>query len=188
MGSDTAAIDVQPATPERWEDLVGLFERPGPRGGRQDTANCWCSVWRTTMRTREENKAALCERVSAGEQPGLLAYVDGEVAGWVSVAARERLPVLLRSPQYKPPDDDPDVWVVTCFHVDPRHRKQGLAGALLDAAIAHAAAGGATAIEAYPGDPPDYKGKLEWFLAAGFAPVREAGTRTVVRRDMESPG
>jgi GNAT superfamily N-acetyltransferase len=183
MPLDDRTVEVHAVDPQRWPDLEELFERPGPRGGRQDTANCWCSVWRTTMRSPEENKATLCQLVTDGRRPGLLAYRGDEPAGWVSVAPREDFPSLLRSQQFKPHDTDEGVWVITCFHVDRRHRGAGIAGTMLEAAIAHATRSGATAIEAYPADPPDYKGRLEWFLAAGFAPVREAGKRTVVRRD-----
>jgi hypothetical protein len=65
MGSAMPALDVHPVTPDRWDDLAELFERPGPRGGRQDTANCWCSVWRRTQRSAEENREALCGLVAA---------------------------------------------------------------------------------------------------------------------------
>lgn len=180
---DGNGVDVHPVTPERWDDLTALFERPGPRGGRQDTANCWCVVWRAPQREPEANRAVLCDLVEADEQPGLLAYRDGNPVGWVSVAPREQFPSLLRSTQFRPRDDDAGVFVITCFAVDRRSRGQGVGPALLAAAVEHAIARGATAVEAYPGDPPDYKGRLDWFLAFGFTPVREAGKRTVVRYD-----
>ncbi len=41
-----AVIEVQPVTPNRWNDLADLFERRGPRGGTPVTSNCWCMEWR----------------------------------------------------------------------------------------------------------------------------------------------
>lgn len=182
MGSvQDPQADIRVVAPERWDDLVTLFERPGPRGGRQDVGNCWCAIWRGPSRSPEENKQQLCDVVAAGDEPGLLAYRDGEPVGWVSVAAREHFPGLLRSTQFRPRDDDAGVHVITCFHVDRRERGQGVAGSLLDAAVRHALARGASAVEAYPSEPSDYKGRLGWFLDYGFVPVREAGKRTVVR-------
>lgn len=181
MDRGATGLDIRAVTPALWDDLAALFERPGPRGGRQDPANCWCSVWRTSQRTPEENRQHLCDLARAGEEPGLLASRDGAPVGWVSVAPREQFPSLLRSRQFGPRDDDPGVFVISCFVVDRQVRRQGIATALLDAAVDHAVARGATAIEAFPGDPPDYKGRIEWFLDAGFAPIRQAGKRTVVR-------
>lgn len=179
-----ADVDIHPVTPDRWADLVELFERPGPRGGRQPTANCWCVVWRDAYGEPDENKQVLCDRVMGGDEPGLLAYRDGVPVGWVSVAPREHLAGLLRSPMYRPPDDDEGVFVITCFAVDRQARGEGIAGALVKAATARAVERGATAVEAYPGDPPDYKGRLSWFLDEGFVPIREVGKRTVVRYDV----
>lgn len=174
-------LDIRPMTPGRWPDLVTLFERPGPRGGRQDTANCWCVVWRAPFREPEENKQHLCALVEDGQEPGLIAYQDGEPKGWVSVAPREHFAGLFRSRDFRPRDDEPGVFLISCFAVDRSVRRRGAARALLEAAVDHAVARGASAVEAYPTDPPDYKGGLDWFLDFGFVPVREVGKRTLVR-------
>lgn len=57
-----------------------------------------------------------------------------------------------------------------------------MARALLEAAIDHAFANGATAIEAYPHERGDYMGSPRLFAEAGFKPLRIAGKRTLVRR------
>lgn len=174
------ALDVHPVTPDRWDDLVSLFERPGVRGGRQDTANCWCAVWRGRSGSVPK-KQALHDRVEAEDVPGLLAYRDGEPVGWVSVAPREHFAGLLRSSRFKPRDEDAGVFVITCFAVDPARRRQGIGSALVAGAVDYALDRGASAIEAYPADPPDYKGRPAWFREHGFVPVREIGQRTLVR-------
>lgn len=181
MQTKGADLQVRPVSSERWGDLAQLFEQPGPRGGRQDTANCWCSVWRYPSRSPEENKQRLCELVHAGDEPGLLAYRDGDPVGWVSVAPREHFPSLLRSRQFRPHDADADVFVVTCFAVARQARRTGIGLALVAAAVDRALERGASAVEGYPGDPPDYKGRAEWFVDYGFVPVRKAGKRTVMR-------
>lgn len=184
MEPQARTIEVHPLTPPRWDDLVDLFERPGPRGGRQDTANCWCVVWRSPFGSPDENKRQLCDLVHDGEEPGLVGYRDGSAVGWVSVAPRAHFSSLLRSTQFRPRDDDPDVFVVTCFVVDRRVRRQGMATALLSAAVDRAMTRGARAVEGYPADPPDYKGPLPTFIDYGFVPVRTVGKRTIVRYDV----
>jgi hypothetical protein len=39
-------VEVHVVTPDRWNDLVQLFERKGPRGGVPIPGHCWCMLWR----------------------------------------------------------------------------------------------------------------------------------------------
>ena len=185
------ALEVHPVTPERWNDLVDLFERRGPRGGHRNSpaAGCWCMYWRDrTLPHGEPKKRALESLVRVGREPGLLAYEGGAPVAWVSVAPRDDFAVLLRSPQYRPRDADGGVWSIVCFVVDRYARRRGVAGALVDAAVAHARARGAATVEAYPhvSDGRDYMGSLDLFLAHGFDRVRDANKRAIVRRDVDS--
>ena len=86
--------------------------------------------------------------------------------------------------------DDPGIWSVTCFVVRTGHRRQGIAGVLLAAAVEHARASGAHTLEGYPLDPEVgrfssadlYRGTVSLFEAAGFDVVaRPKGDRAVVR-------
>lgn len=172
---------MHPVTPDRWPDLVGLFERPGPRGGTPIPGSCWCMWWRQRSGDAATNKEAMRALVADGPPPGLLAYADGVAVGWVSVAERESFGQLLRSRQYRPHDSDGGVFAIVCFYVDPRHKRTGVASALLDAAIEQARAHGATAVEAYPNVSPDYMGSLRGFERRGFRHTRRAGKRAVVR-------
>jgi GNAT superfamily N-acetyltransferase len=180
---------VRPVTADRWPDLVELFERKGPRGGMRNAPayGCWCMYWRDrSLAHGTEKKRALGALVRSGQEPGLIAYVDGSPVGWVAIAPREEFAVLLRSPQYRPRDEDQGVWAITCFTVDKEARELGVAGALLDAAVAHASKRGAARVEGYGhfADPKDYMGSLDLFLAHGFEPYREASKRTIVRREL----
>jgi GNAT superfamily N-acetyltransferase len=179
-------LDVRPLTAERWPDFVELFERRGPRGGRRNAPGygCWCMYWRDRrLGHGSPKKRAMGAIVRAGGVPGLLAYRGGEPVGWVSVSPREEYEALLRSPQYRPRDEDEGVWSIVCFVVDKPVQGSGVAGALLEAAVAHARSQGAAAVEAYPhvSKPDDYMGGLDLFRARGFRPTRHASTRAVVR-------
>jgi len=126
----------------------------------------------------------MAELVRAGGEPGLLAYDDGDAVGWVAVAPREEFAALLASPHYRPRDEDERVWSIVCFTSDKPARGEGAATALLDAAVEHAFARGASAGEAYPyvSDPRGYMGGVELYERAGFETLRDANTRRVVRR------
>lgn len=182
MGGGGQLVEVHPVTPERWRDLVELFERPGPRGGTpMPGAACWCMWWRRRTGDAAKNKEAMHDLVTGGLEPGLLAYADGFPVGWVSVGRREHFGQLMRSPQYKPRDNDADVFAIVCFYVDPRWKRCGVAGSLLDSAVEWARLRGATAIEAYPNLNPDFMGRFEAFERRGFSRTRTAGKRVVVR-------
>jgi GNAT superfamily N-acetyltransferase len=176
------SLQVHPVTPDRWRDLVDLFERPGPRGGTpMPGATCWCMWWRQRTGDATKNKKAMRSVVGRGDVPGLLAYANDVPVGWISVGRREQFAQLMRSPRYKPRDDDHNVFAIVCFYVDPRSKGSGVAGALLDAAVEWARRRGANAIEAYPNVNPDFMGSLEAFERRGFARTRVAGKRSIVR-------
>jgi GNAT superfamily N-acetyltransferase len=184
-----SGLDVHPVSAERWPDLVDLFERRGPRGGYRNVPGygCWCMYWRDrSLEHGTPKKRALGALARAGKEPGLLAYDDGEAVGWISVAAREEYEELLRSPQYRPQDEDEGVWSIVCFVVDRPRWGEGVAGALLDGAVERARARSAAHLEAYPhrSKRDNYMGHVDLFLEREFRVVRQTRTRAVVRRSL----
>ena len=175
-------------TPERWPDLVELFERRGPRGGHRNVPayGCWCMYWRDrSLPHGDPKKRALETLVREGREPGLLGYRESQPVGWVSIAPREEFGALVASPQYRPRDADAGVWSLVCFVVDRDERRRGVAHDLLDAAVDHACRHHAATVEAYAhaSNGEDYMGGLSLFRAHGFAVGRQAGKRAIVRRD-----
>jgi GNAT superfamily N-acetyltransferase len=156
--------------------------------------DCWCMFFRQSpqeLRTNwgDGNRKALRRLVSAGEEPGLVAYLDGAPVGWCSVAPRGQYSRLDRSPVSKPVDDAP-VWSLVCLYVRRDQRGNGVAHALVDAALDHAARRGATLVEAYPIDdtvrpvPADraYHGVVSLLAEHGFEEVaRRSPDRPVMR-------
>lgn len=184
-------IDIRPATAERWNDLVDLFRRRGPRGGKPIVDGCWCQFWLVRGRAYQAgigkpHRARLAEEVGSGPAPGLLAYLDGRAVGWCRVGPREHFERLEASQRLTRIDDAP-VWSLVCCYVHPAAKRQGVASALLEGAAAHAARRGGRILEAYPVGPQHpnidaYTGYLPMFLAAGYEVVKDAGRRTIVRR------
>jgi GNAT superfamily N-acetyltransferase len=190
-----AGIDVHVVTPRRWNDVVDLFERPGPRGGTPQTNGCWCQFWRVRGKAYWDghgagHRASLKKEVRGGEKPGLLAYADGVPVGWCRLGPREAFDRLERSPKLVRVDDQ-EVWSVVCFYVHPSAKRTGVASALLDAAIRRSSGRGARILEFYPVETGHmnidaYTGYLPMFLDAGFELVRDAGRRKIVRRRLTS--
>jgi GNAT superfamily N-acetyltransferase len=183
-------VEVHPLTPERWADFERLF---GPRGAY---GGCWC-MW-PRLRSSENNRVTATERkegirtiVSAGGQPGLLAYVDGEVAGWVSMDRRERLLHFENSRRLKALDRPDGLWSVVCFVIDKRYRKQGMMARLLEAAAEYAREHGANVLEAYPIEPAGdlkrfdgFTGVASTFRRAGFVQVGGTDRDLVMRKEL----
>ena len=176
-------IDVVPATADRWPDVVTLLGGNGDRG-------CWCQAPRGRAvgygkRPPGARREAL--RIQLDEDPpaGMLAYIDGEVAGWCGFGPRPRLPRLERSRTIPKVDDKP-VWSVLCFNVRVGYRRRGVAAALLDGVVDLARRSGAPGVEAYPIDPGagrvdtsfGYVGVTPMFEKAGFQRVVETAAHS----------
>jgi GNAT superfamily N-acetyltransferase len=136
------------------------------------------------------NRAAFREIVVESERPpGLLAYREDVPVGWCAIAPRDEYAALERSRVLKRVDDEL-VWSITCFFIARAARRQGVMGALIEAAVAFAAEHGARIVEAYPIDPrkPDVPPVFAWtglvsaFERAGFSEVaRRSETRPIMR-------
>lgn len=187
MGSPVV-LQIEPATADRWADVVALFGRRGACGG------CWCMYWRRSAAEYERgkgrgNRDALRRLVAGGATPGLLAYAGGAPVGWCAVAPREAYPRLERARVLKRIDDRP-VWSVVCLFVAKECRRRRVSVALLEAAAAFAASRGARILEGYPVEPrgamPDpfaWTGTAAAFRAAGFREAaRGSPTRPIMRR------
>ena len=189
----TSKFEFHPLTPDRWADVERLF---GPRGA---CAGCWC-MW-TRLPSAEftkgkgaGNKRALRRIVASGDSPGIVAYRDGEPAGWCAVAPRSAYRRLETS-RVLAPVDDQAVWSVVCFFVARPYRRQGLSALLLRAATEYAAKRGARIVEGYPVDGGKTADAFVWtglasaFRRAGFREVaRRSKTRPIMRRVRLSPG
>lgn len=178
-----SAIEVVPATPDRWADVVTILGGDGDRG-------CWCQAPRgfasgfgkSEPATRRE---LLRSQLEDDPPAGMLAYVDGEVAGWCGFGPRPGLPRLERSRTIPKIDDEP-VWSVLCFNVRVGYRRRGVAAALLAGLVDYARRSGAPGVEAYPIDPEG--GRVDTsFGYVGVTPMFEkAGFRRIVETDARS--
>ncbi|MFB4352281.1 GNAT family N-acetyltransferase [Microbacterium sp. LS_15] len=175
-----ATITTELATTARWNDVQHALTGGG------DGASCQC-IW-PMLRNKDWNQTTTPERtemfraeIDAGPPPGIIAYVDGEAAGWIRVGPRPPQARLAHTRAIaaatSEPFDDESVWAITCFVVRREHRGSGLNRELLRAAVAFARDSGARLIEGYPVDTRGEKqhsnelfhGTLSTFTAQGFS-------------------
>ncbi|MEO5533557.1 MAG: GNAT family N-acetyltransferase [Pseudolysinimonas sp.] len=169
-----AVVEVKPAL-GRYDDFYEVVGVKKPGGG-----GCWCMSYRDSRVPNDQRGAYMERECATSPGPGVLAYVDGEVAGWCSVAPRSTYRRLMNS-RTIPFLDERDAWSIVCFVVRAGYRKRGLMHVLLEGAVEHARANGAEIVEGYPietgGDRVDvisgYVGTTELFEAAGFTRAAE---------------
>lgn len=187
----THAVKVHPLTPARWPDLEALFAAKGCSMAR----HCWCMAYRRSGAAQKpvpdgkaqaaRNRADLKALVDRGPPPGLIAYRGKTPVGWVTLGPREDFARLANSPIMKPVDERP-AWAIVCFVVPPEFRGEGVARALLDAAVAYAKRRGATLVEAFPIDKPQRSNdQFMWFGAKSM--YDNAGFTEVARRKPQRP-
>ncbi|WP_421743306.1 GNAT family N-acetyltransferase [Cellulomonas sp.] len=189
-------VEVLPAL-GRYDDFVEVVGVKKPGG-----AGCWCMAYRDSRVPNEERAQYMRDECAQEPGPGVLAYVDGEAAGWCSVAPRSSYRRLMRS-RTIPFVDDRDAWSIVCFVVRPAFRRRGLMHELLEGAVAHARASGAEVVEGYPvaidgGDRVDlisgYVGTRRLFETAGFTQAAETTghsggrPRVLMRRELRDRG
>jgi GNAT superfamily N-acetyltransferase len=169
-------------SPSLWPQVEELFGKSGACGG------CWCQAWRIEKGERwDDVKGAEAEErlrrgIESGTTFGVLAF-DGETPiGWCTYGPRTSFPRLGRARSLRC-EDAADVWSIPCFFVLRTHRRQGVAGVLLDRALRAMRERGATIAEGYPAAPNkdgsyiaafSWTGTIPLFERAGFVLVGNA--------------
>lgn len=153
---------------------------------------CYCTFFHRPEQVSEEaRKHRLSRREQArimiqdGLLQGYLAYDDeGCVIGWCNA---NRKTAFVRLGAVSPVEEG--VLSVVCFVIDPAHRRQGIARALLERAIQDAGDQGFQWIEAYPSvrarsESGHYHGPLGLYISLGFEKI--LGRKHVVRKALDS--
>lgn len=197
-------IAIQPANLARRDELDAIF------GARGEAYKCQCQRYKLASgesfgavpvaeRAERLSLQTRCGQTRARDTSGLVAWLDGEPAGWCAVEPRTAYAGLLRVYRVPWMDREEDrsdhgVWAITCFHIRAGYRRRGISRALVRAAIDFARDRGAHAIEGYPmitepgRDIPWgelHVGSHSIFAAAGFIQVsRPTPRRAVMRIDL----
>lgn len=176
-------IETKPLAPELADDFLKFFDETA-FSDNPDWAGCYCCFFYICspgweQRTPAQNREYAKQSISEGRMNGYLAYIDGDVAGWVNAGPRA---AYARLGKGKEADN---VCSVVCFTIAPAFRGKGIATRLLDAVL-DGAKGKFDYIEAYPlkgeqSTAMHYHGPLDMYLKSGFEIAEESEESWVVR-------
>jgi ribosomal protein S18 acetylase RimI-like enzyme len=178
-------------------DFEKLFEtHPAP-----GAFPCWCmynhrphaspeslrlhSGVERAARNREEKRKLVENNASRG----ILVYRSGEPVGWCQYGSKEELPRIDSNPAYRllaQKIGSEKLWRITCFVVNRRYRRRGVASIALKAAVDAIRKQGGGLAEAYPiahwGAYQDYRGTVSMFKKQGFKTIAPLGKNNVLVR------
>jgi len=151
---------------------------------------CWCTWFHTAHAEKDhsaEGNRALKERlVHEGKAHAALVF-DGDVAvAWCEYGTSEELPNIYHRKEYEAELDRLPDYRITCFFVDRRYRRKGIAAVALRGALDLIAQAGGGVVEAYPHEGKKisasflYNGTRTLFEDAGFHYDRPKGKNHTV--------
>jgi len=159
----------EPLSPMRHAALLAFMDRP-------DQSFCFCRFWYFAGDSEawlacdsSANRAALARDLDADNVWGAVAVEGSEIVGWLRLARSAEVPKL--------GDPTPDAASVLCMSVAVERRSEGVARALLRAAIDAARAAGCVELRAYPriGEGLDagavWTGPAALYASEGFVEV-----------------
>jgi GNAT superfamily N-acetyltransferase len=167
--------------PDTWEAFAELAGRHnGVWGG------CWCTWFHPACAERgqssEGNRVLKKRLVEEGRAHAALVF-DGDMAvAWCQFGSPDELPRIYHLKEYEAGLDRLPDYRLTCFFVDRRYRRKGVAAVALQGALDLIAQAGGV-VEAYPQDTDGksisasflYNGTRTLFEQAGFRYDRRKG-------------
>lgn len=153
-------------------------------GTKPEATKTQSSAERATSNRREKRTL-----VKNGCSHGIIIYADGEPVGWCQYGSSDELPRIDANSGYRKfatAGEAKRLWRITCFVIDKKHRKRGVAGTALKAALAAIQQKGGGVVEAFPITHwcayADYRGTLSMFQREGFKVIGPLGKNNVLVR------
>jgi GNAT superfamily N-acetyltransferase len=194
LADAVVTLSTRQLTPETWPD----FERRLSPG--TGWAFCACMFFQRGRHLdlakyprredmRVQNMAEKRALVHDGRAHGILVYEHGEPVGWCQYGLVDELPIAgsLRISRRIPPPASGVRWRITYFVTAVRHRRRGIAGTALRAALAAIRERGGGVVEAYPPVAPlhpnwDHGGTVSMFEREGFIVAAKPKAPYVIMR------
>jgi GNAT superfamily N-acetyltransferase len=177
------AYTVRPLTIETWSAFAELCN------GHNGVWNgCWCTWFHPACAEKgtssDANRHYKERLVREGKAHAALVF-DGDVAvGWCEYGTPAELPSIYHRKEVEADGASLPEYRLTCFFVDKRYRRKGVAAVALDGALELIAQAGGGLVEAYPQDTEGKKTSASFlynctrslFERAGFDYERRKGT------------
>jgi GNAT superfamily N-acetyltransferase len=174
MTASPGTLTVRPLDVDTWPAFADLAERHnGVWGG------CWCTWFHTfnaeKTRNADDNRALKQRLVAEGRAHAALVF-DGDVAvGWCQFGSPAELPNINHRKEYEATVDRWPDYRITCFFVDSKRRRHGVAQAALLGALDLIAKAGGGVVEAYPQDTQGKKITASFLYSATRSLFEQAG-------------
>lgn len=190
------------STKELTRDTLPDFERLFETHPAPGAYPCWCmhnhrprplpenEKLHSGVERAARNRKQKRELVEAGRSHGILVYAKGEPVGWCQYGPKEELPRIDSNSTYRTLalEAPSRLWRITCFVVDRRYRRRGVASIALKAALQAIRRRGGGLVEAYPitrwGAYAEYRGIASMFRKEGFKVVAPLGKSNVVMQEI----
>jgi GNAT superfamily N-acetyltransferase len=189
--------EIKPLSSETWDAFAALCERNNGAG----MGGCWCCWFHNA--TNAERRAnggddwrGYKERLVRSDGAHAALVFDGDTAvGWCQYGSPEELPGITHRTEVEYDGAPRPDYRLTCFFVDRRARRMGVADAALTGALQLIAAAGGGVVEAYPFDIGEkkvsssflYNGTRTMLERAGFTYDRRKGKNHCIMRTVIEP-
>lgn len=182
--------------PETYNDFASLAVKQG---------SCWCTYYQreklprglSAVEWKRANRMDKERFVREGKAHAILVYDGSTPVGWCQYGTREELPRIDAGRFYRKLEKPKGqrLWRITCFFVDRRYRRKGVAKAGLAGALASIERQGGGVVEAYPVVSKGMTAVPEWmwfgvpsmFRLEGFKTVAKLGTSRVLMQKRIPP-
>jgi GNAT superfamily N-acetyltransferase len=181
---------VKPLDTSTWDAFAQL-------AGRHNGVwnGCWCLWFHAAPaerggkeRTSDSNRTLKQRLVSEGRAHAALVFDGDEAVAWCEYGSPAELPNIYHRKEYEEGLDRLPDYRLTCFFVDKRYRRKGVAAVALRGALDLIAQAGGGVIEAYPHDTAGgkvsasflYNATRSMFEQAGFGYQRPKGKKNCV--------
>ena len=197
MAPEALEYSTKELTKHTLPDFEKLFEKHPAPGAFM----CWCMYHHrvrpltvnkqrhSNVKSAASNRQQKRELVENERSHGILVYAKGEPVGWCQYGYMEELPRIDYNRGYRRHARESNakrLWRITCFTVDKKYRRRGVASAALNAALKAIRNKGGGLVEAYPitrwGAYREYLGTVSMFQNERFKIVAPFGKSNVVMR------
>jgi GNAT superfamily N-acetyltransferase len=182
---------IRPLSTDTWDAFASLLDKHNGAG-----FGCYCTWFHP--RRKELGIEASVERglpckewlVRHGKAHAAVVFEDDVAVAWAQFGPPAELPNIHHRKEYEAGLVSSPDYRITCIFVDRDHRREGVAAAALDGALALISQAGGGVVEGYPQDTVGkkikstflYNGTRTMYEKAGFAYERRKGKNHCVMR------